>query len=161
MPTFFIKHITKYSYSNPVIDGANLIRLHPIDDEYQKVASHFISVTNNPFIETYIDFYNNRVGTFVISEPHDELSIISEVEVTTKDKLFPDDSEAVKTQWDEINSIKYDANIYDFFKYISLTDMKILIFMFKGSISKHNEKKTIAHHLSLARPLQKIFFGFI
>lgn len=121
MPTFYIKHITKYSYSNPVIDGANLIRLHPIDDEYQKVASHFISVTNNPFIETYIDFYNNRVGTFVISEPHDELSIISEVEVTTKDKLFPDDSEAVKTQWDEINSIKYDANIYDFFKYISFS----------------------------------------
>ena len=45
-----------------------------------------------------------------------------------------------------------------FLKYISLTDMKILIFMF---ISKHNENKTIAHPLPLARSLQKIIFGLI
>ena len=56
MATFFIKHLTKYSYSKPVIDGATLIRLHPINDEFQKVVSHLISVTNNPFVETFTDF---------------------------------------------------------------------------------------------------------
>lgn len=121
MGTFFIKHITKYSYSNPVIDGANLIRLHPINDDYQTVVSHFISVTNNPFVETYTDFYNNKVGTFLISEPHDELSIISEIEVITFDRLFPDDTIDIKTQWDEIKSRKYDAEIFDFLKHVSFS----------------------------------------
>jgi transglutaminase-like putative cysteine protease len=117
MATFYIKHITKYSYSNTVIDGANLIRLHPINDDYQKVMSHFLSITNNPFIETYIDFYNNRVGTFLVSEPHDELSIVSDLEVITTSKLFPDDSTDVATQWNELKSIKYDSNYFDFLQY--------------------------------------------
>ena len=116
MPTFFIKHITKYSYNNPVIDGANLIRLHPINDAYQNVACHFISVTNNPFVETYTDFYNNTIGTFLITEPHDELSITSEVEVTTFSKLFPEDTTDVKTQWNELKLRKYDAEVIDFLK---------------------------------------------
>lgn len=116
MATFFIKHITKYSYSSPVIDGANLIRLHPINDEYQKVISHFISVTNNPFVETYDDFYNNRIGTFLITEPHTELSITSEVEVITSSKLFPEDTIDTLTQWNELKLRKYDADVIDFLK---------------------------------------------
>ncbi|WP_372752195.1 transglutaminase domain-containing protein [Mariniflexile sp.] len=116
MPTFFIKHITKFSYSNPVVDGANLIRLHPINDEYQKVVSHFLSVTNNPYIESFNDFYNNRIGTFLITEPHDELIITSDVEVITYDKLFPTDTVDAKTQWEELKARKYDAEIIDFLK---------------------------------------------
>tara|TARA_R110000868_G_scaffold213709_1_gene463805 strand:- start:128 stop:1084 length:957 start_codon:yes stop_codon:yes gene_type:complete len=116
MATFYIKHITKFSYSNTVVDGANLIRLHPINDEYQQVISHFISITNNPFVETYTDFYNNRIGTFLITEPHDELSIVSELEVITTSKLFPDDSIDIETQWNELKARKFDTGIIDFLK---------------------------------------------
>lgn len=116
MKTFFIKHITKFSYSNPVIDGANLIRLYPIDDAYQKVNSHFISVTKNPFVESFNDFYNNRVGTFLITEQHDELTITSEVEVVTFDKLFPEETADAKTQWEALKNKKYDAEVIDFVK---------------------------------------------
>ncbi|WP_445731940.1 transglutaminase family protein [Mariniflexile sp.] len=139
MPTFYIKHITKYSYSNPVIDGANLIRLHPINDAYQKVMSHFLSVTNNPFIETYIDFYNNRVGTFLISEPHDELSIISEIEVITYERLFPEDTKDAKTQWDELNAIKYNAEVFDFLKYQSFSGSEAIVNLIK---EKNIKEKT-------------------
>ncbi|MFG6686568.1 transglutaminase domain-containing protein [Mariniflexile sp. HNIBRBA6329] len=116
MGTFFIKHITKYSYSSPVIDGANLIRLHPINDDYQTVISHFISVTNNPLVESYNDFYNNRIGTFLITEPHDELSITSELEIITTSRLFPEDTADVATQWEELKLRKYDADVIDFLK---------------------------------------------
>ncbi len=116
MTTFYIKHITKYSYSNTVIDGATLIRLHPINDDNQQVTSHFITVTNNSLVETYNDFYGNKIGTFLITEPHDELSIISEVEVNTTSRLFPEDNYDVITQWEEIKLRKYDANIIDFLK---------------------------------------------
>lgn len=116
MATFFIKHITKYSYSNAVIDGSTLTRLHPINDDYQKVISHTISVTNNPFIETFIDFFNNRVGTFMVTEPHKELLIISEIEVVTKDKIFPDDSVSAADQWAELKSLEFNIDFIDFIK---------------------------------------------
>lgn len=117
MATFFIKHITKYTYSHPVIDGATLIRLHPINDDYQKVASHLISVTNNPFIETFTDFFDNRVGTFMVTEPHKELNIVSEIEVKTTDRIFPDDSVDSAAQWNELKQIKNTIDFIDFTNY--------------------------------------------
>lgn len=117
MATFFIKHITKYTYSNTVIDGATLTRLHPINDDYQKVVSHLISITNNPFIQSHIDYFNNRVGTFMITEPHKELNITSEIEVHTTDRLFPDDSVKSTTQWEELNTIKNKIDFIDFTKH--------------------------------------------
>jgi len=116
MATFFIKHITKYTYSNAVIDGATLTRLHPINDDYQKVTSHLISVTNNPFIETFTDFFGNRVGTFMVTEPHHELNIISEIEVKTSNKLFPEDTIEVNKQWEELKASKNKIEYIDFLK---------------------------------------------
>ena len=117
MPTFFIKHLTKYSYSNLIIDGANQIMLHPIQDEFQNVTSHTLSVNRNPKIETYIDFYGNTVGTFMILEPHNFLSVISEIEITTKEKMFPDDAKPVNEQWEELKRIKYKPEFIDYLKY--------------------------------------------
>lgn len=117
MATFFIKHTTKYIYSDTVIDGATLTRLHPINDDYQKVVSHLMSVTNNPVIETFIDFYNNRVGTFMVTEPHEVLNIVSEIEVITTEKLFPDDSIDATAQWEELKTAKNNPDFIDFLKH--------------------------------------------
>jgi transglutaminase-like putative cysteine protease len=117
MATFYIKHTTKYSYNKNVIDGATLIRLHPINDEYQKVISHYLTVTNNTFIETFKDFYNNRVGTFMLTEPHKELVITSDVEIITFNKIFPDDSIDTPSQWLALKKLKQDVNFIDFLHY--------------------------------------------
>ena len=114
MAKFYINHITKYTYSDKVIDGANMLRLHPINDEFQKVLSHTISVTNNAFVQTFTDFYNNTVGTFMLTEPHTELSIESHIEVITFNKMFPDDSVACHEQWDEIKSVQKHIDFIDF-----------------------------------------------
>jgi transglutaminase-like putative cysteine protease len=114
MGTFFIKHITKYTYNNPVIDGANLIRLHPINDAYQKVNSHYLIITNNAYVQTYTDFYNNVVGTFMLTEPVKELYIESNIEVITFERIFPEDTIDATTQWNELNALKYSENLFDF-----------------------------------------------
>ncbi|XCF07208.1 transglutaminase family protein [Tamlana crocina] len=119
MAIFNIKHNTFYSYSGNVIDGANLTRLHPINDDYQKVNSHFISITKNPFIETFFDFFNNRVGSFMLAEPHNVLNIISEIEVETKLKTFPTDQVDIKTQWNHLVSLKPNTEFIDFLKFIT------------------------------------------
>jgi len=117
MATFYIKHNTKYSYSDKVIDGATFIRLHPINDAFQKVNSHLLSITNDPFIETFFDFFYNRVGTFMVTEPHYELSITSEIEVETRGRLFPDDSVDIERQWENLDSIKHNVAFIDFLRY--------------------------------------------
>ncbi|MGA1227394.1 MAG: transglutaminase family protein [Tamlana sp.] len=117
MPKFYIKHLTKYTYSDFVIDGANLIRLHPINDDCQQVISHTLSVTNNPFVETFFDCFNNRVGSFMVIEPHNYLSISSEIEVETVAQPFPDDMVDISTQWHELKSLKTNPGFIDFLKY--------------------------------------------
>lgn len=114
MAKFYIKHLTKYTYNNTVIDAANLIRLHPLNDDYQKVISHTISVTHNAYIQQFIDFYNNTFGTFMITEPHKELFIESVVEVDTFNKMFPNDSSPIDEQWAELKSIQKHIDYIDF-----------------------------------------------
>ncbi|UKM64890.1 transglutaminase family protein [Flavobacteriaceae bacterium GSB9] len=131
MATFFIKHITKYSYSDKVIDGANFIRLHPINDAYQKVNSHFITITNNPYIDTFFDFYNNHVGTFMVTEPHYELSITSEIEVETTSRLLPNDLTEAEIQWNYLKTNKHHVDFLDFLMHRPFTGSQEILDLFK------------------------------
>ena len=119
MPTFYIKHLTKYSYSHAVIDGANQIKLYPVANEFQEIISQKLTISNKPSIATYLDFYNNLVGTFMVTEPHNFLSIVSEIEVKKTTKLFPDENVDVKLQWEALNDLKNKPEFIDFLKYIT------------------------------------------
>lgn len=119
MPLYFIKHITKYSYSGDVIDGANKIKLYPFNNEFQKIISQKITINENPYIYTYQDFYNNTVGTFMLTEPHNYLSIVSDIEVVTESVTFPEDIVPAEKQWHELHSLKKDDQFIDFLKYIT------------------------------------------
>src|SRR5215831_14400475 len=85
MPEYHIKHITRYSYTSPVIDSANQILLYPIHDDMQQVKLHELDISENPAIEIFNDYYGNRVGIFTIIRPHDELRIQSEIDVITSE----------------------------------------------------------------------------
>lgn len=118
MPKFFIKHVTHYNYSNLVIDGASQIMLHPIEDDYQKVPSHTLSVNTNPKIKTRKDFFDNTVGSFMVIEPHDFLSIISEIEVITQHRPYPENINSVSEQWDYLKVLKTNPEFIDYLKYL-------------------------------------------
>ena len=77
MKKLFIKHITSYTYLNPVVESSNKILLYPYNDINQQVVSHEIEISENPKIFTYLDNFNNRVGFFSYSLPHKKLFITS------------------------------------------------------------------------------------
>ncbi len=83
MPRFSIHHITKYTYEGPVRDSANQIILYPIKDEYQDVLRQDLTITGDPTVEIYKDYYGNEVGSFTHAEPHQSLVIDSRIEVIT------------------------------------------------------------------------------
>src|SRR5579872_3523508 len=68
MPRFDIHHITKYTYEGPVRDSANQIILFPVKDEYQEVLRQELTITGEPPVEIYKDYYGNDVGAFSLTE---------------------------------------------------------------------------------------------
>jgi transglutaminase-like putative cysteine protease len=116
MPRFKIHHITKYTYEGPVTDGANQIVLYPVKDEFQEVLSQELTITGEPLIEVYQDYYGNEIGSFSQAEPHSLLVIDSRVEVITKPKPPIDDSAEKDAQWGLLEQLRWQVPYIDFLK---------------------------------------------
>jgi transglutaminase-like putative cysteine protease len=116
MPRFTIHHVTKYIYEAPVRDSANQIVLFPIKDEYQEVLKQELTITGDPNVDIFKDYYGNEVGSFMNAEPHSGLTIDSQLEVITKSKLQPTDEKNKEDQWVNLYSIRHQVPYIDFLK---------------------------------------------
>jgi transglutaminase-like putative cysteine protease len=116
MPRFTIRHITRYSYEEPVRDSANQVILFPLRDEYQEVTKQELQVTGDPQVEIYKDYYGNDIGSFSYADPHTELIIDSRIEVTVIAKAMPGDTEPKEKQWQELQQLKSTYPYIDFIK---------------------------------------------
>jgi transglutaminase-like putative cysteine protease len=116
MPEFKIQHVTKYSYPAPVRDGANQIILYPIQDEYQEVVRQELNITGDPSIDTFIDYYGNKVGSFTHNEPHSSLMISSRLWVDTKHRPLPGNDIFPAQQWEDLKRLQYMVPYIDFLK---------------------------------------------
>jgi len=116
MPRFTIRHVTRYSYEQPVRDSANQVILFPLNDEYQEVTKHDLAITGDPVVEMYTDYYGNTIGSFTYAEPHKQLVIDSKIEVLVKEKPMPPDSEPKENQWLHLQQVKFTYPYIDFIK---------------------------------------------
>lgn len=146
MSLYYIKHITKYDYSGNVFDGANHIRLYPLNNEFQKVVSQKVTINGNPDIYTFQDFYLNTVGAFMLVPPHNFLSIVSDIEVITHPVVFPKDSVSPFEQWRVLESLKHNSQFIDYLNYISFDGTEEILEMIQA---KDFEKQT-PYQLALA-----------
>ncbi|MCH5600561.1 transglutaminase family protein [Niabella ginsengisoli] len=99
MPSFKIKHITRYTYSSAAVECTNQIMLYPIQDAHQSLESHKITITKNPNVEIFTDYFGNKLGMFSIIERHSELLISSEAEVITHEVISPVNEAPAEDQW--------------------------------------------------------------
>ena len=116
MPEFEIQHITRYSYETPVRDSANQIILFPIKDEYQELLKQELTISGNPVVDTYIDYYGNEVGSFTIREPHQVLTINSKIWVTTKHRSLPETEIFPTQQWEDLKRLQFVVPYIDFLR---------------------------------------------
>jgi len=77
MPVYKIHHITKYKYDRPVRESANQIKIYSYNKIGQEILSHELVITDEPNINKFNDYWNNTVGYFTVSKPHQELVIDS------------------------------------------------------------------------------------
>jgi len=116
MPDFRIEHITRYTYPAPVRDSANQIILYPIKDIFQEVTRQELTITGDPVIDTFIDYYGNEVGTFTHSEPHTSLTISSRLWVTTHHRQLPGNDIFPGQQWEALKHLAHMVPYIDFLK---------------------------------------------
>ena len=105
MAEYHIKHITRYSYASTVIDCSNQVMLYPINDSLQIVKSHELKITGDPDIEIYTDFFENKIGVFSLVSPHNELTIESDIVVSTTPVISPVDDLPAAEQWEELKKL--------------------------------------------------------
>jgi transglutaminase-like putative cysteine protease len=78
-----ILHRTRYSYTLPVKNSFNEVRLKPLSNEEQTVDTFLLKVLPATKLSHYTDFYLNMVHHFEIMEPHSALQVESKLRVTT------------------------------------------------------------------------------
>lgn len=78
-----IQHTTRYTYAAPVRDSFNEVRLQPFSNENQTVEAFQLSVLPAARVDVYHDFYSNSVHHFEILEPHSELLVQTQMQVST------------------------------------------------------------------------------
>ncbi|MBN8788217.1 MAG: transglutaminase family protein [Terrimonas sp.] len=83
MPVYKIHHITRYEYDRPVRESTNEIKLYPFICREQETLQHDITITDSPKVETYMDYWGNKTGTFNVLVPHRFLNIESRLIIRT------------------------------------------------------------------------------
>lgn len=87
MPTFKIHHLTQYRYDRPVRESTNQIKVFPATYNGQETTRHKLTITGEPFINRFTDYWGNEVGWFTLNASHQELLIDSQVIVKTSNTL--------------------------------------------------------------------------
>ncbi len=116
MPRFYIHHVTKYTYPEPVRDSANRIMLYPVKDQNQEVQSQRLTITGEPVVEQFRDYYGNEAGSFMNIAPHKELRIDSNIIIITKPVILPGDETPIEQQWAYLSQISNVVPFIDFLK---------------------------------------------
>ncbi len=135
MPVYKINHITRYTYASPVIDCTNQIMLYPIVDERLTVQEHEVSVSHNPEIEIFQDYFGNKVGAFSLIRPHTELIIQSTAQVITNPVLVPMDEMSAEDQWQHLQDLKNDSALIDFLKQESFASSENVKFFLNNIVN--------------------------
>ena len=107
-----IRHVTRYRYDSPVTDSVNEIRLSPRTDERQACYQHRLIVEPNVQLQSYEDYFGNRVHSFTAYNPHAELVITAHSTVVTRDRdVLWKAAWAPEDAWNRVGSLDFiDAN---------------------------------------------------
>ncbi|MBG9376731.1 transglutaminase family protein [Panacibacter sp. DH6] len=85
MPVFKIHHITRYEYDRQVRESINEIKIFPYRCDEQETRSQQVTVSTNPDIEYFTDYWGNLTGVFNVLPLHADLVIESRLVVSTQD----------------------------------------------------------------------------
>jgi transglutaminase-like putative cysteine protease len=88
-----VRHSTIYSYTDPVALCQNQIHLSPRSTPFQSSSGFQLEIVPEPVVRRcWNDVFGNEVWYFSIEEPHTELSVSSQSQVTVSPRSVPNPS---------------------------------------------------------------------
>jgi len=144
MPTFKIHHLTQYHYDRPVRESTNQIKIFPATYNGQETTRHKLTITGEPFINRFTDYWGNEVGWFTLSASHRELLIDSHVMVKTSNTVLNPLVTSRLTDWDII-------------RHEVAGDLRLLDLSRPEVISGEDKIKTIVRELQHTRDTPAVF----
>ncbi|WP_332696151.1 transglutaminase family protein [Halalkalibacter lacteus] len=115
-----ISHLTKYTYSEPVEDSINEVRLTPRTDDNQVCCEHSILIEPTTSLFSFKDYFGNVVHHFTIPATHHKLVVESRSIVETEEKhivkIKPVSYET------ECNILKSESFQNEYAEYLTETD---------------------------------------
>jgi transglutaminase-like putative cysteine protease len=109
MAVYRIHHITRYRYDRPVKESINQLLVYPVADATQEVLEHHISITNEPEVFTFTDYWGNKTGSFSLLDAHKELVIDNKLVVRTLPVEMPQN---INSDWKPLLKQEIDGQIH-------------------------------------------------
>ena len=114
MALFTIYHLTRYTYSAPVRESANQLKLYAIQDTTQRIREHLLQITHDPQVETCLDFWGNKTGVFTLTRYHQELKIASSLVVETFSADLAEPDQEPEHHWEGLSAFRPRIDFFDF-----------------------------------------------
>jgi transglutaminase-like putative cysteine protease len=83
MSIYKIHHITQYDYDRPVRESVNEMRIFPYACPEQEILQHELTITGQPQLLIFQDYWKNKAAVFNLLEPHQTLVIENKIIVRT------------------------------------------------------------------------------
>jgi transglutaminase-like putative cysteine protease len=107
--SFHIKHTSSYYYDSLVSDSQNIIKMYPIEDAFQQVLRHSISVSGNPYVNPGVDIFGNKFGLFTLNAPHNQMHIVSEMEIMNHSQNMLLEASSLQS-WGDMHMMSLDSS---------------------------------------------------
>lgn len=109
---YAIKHLTLFTYSQPIYDSVMELRMQPRGDGLQRNIDFDLRISPNANPQTYRDYTGNIIHTFDIPGVHDRLAIQTEGLIEVKAApAVPEKLDA--DAWDAIDAKTAEPEYYD------------------------------------------------
>src|SRR5690606_9798242 len=76
--TLKVRHVTAYTYEEPVELSSHVVRLSPVQDADQRVLSHRLTVDPATPSSDFEDVFGNRARRMRLEKPYTKLEVLSE-----------------------------------------------------------------------------------
>jgi transglutaminase-like putative cysteine protease len=103
-----IRHVTSYSYENPVSFARCSLRLEPRSGDGQKLVSHTVEIRPKPADRTVrYDFFGTHTENILIETPHRSLRIDSRSRVLVSRRAPA--RAAPSPEWESVRDVAFEA----------------------------------------------------
>lgn len=117
---YLIKHVTRYSYSDPVASCHNQVHLAPYETPHQTLKEFRLWVHPMPaYRGQRTDYFGNRVDSFSIEVPHSGITITSTSRLRRLPSSLPQEKDA--TNWESVRNQLRNDRTYNVLRALECT----------------------------------------